>query len=474
MVGVIETLADVEEGAAWLAAREPRFAEVLAATGPWPLRRKPDGFSALFDAIVSQQVSTAAAQAIAGKLQAAGLWDEAAIAAADEARLRAAGLSRPKARYALSLARAGVDWPALREARDAEVIETLVALPGIGRWTAEIYAMFALGRPDVLAAGDLALQEAARALFGLSARPGEGAVARAGRALVALARGCRPRALGLLPAVEIARGGPLMARKLNFGRKAAVSGAPKSLVIFLHGYGADSADLLSLADVLGPYLPDTTFLAPDAPDPVPGAPSGYQWFPIPRFDGSTEAQALAGFAQAAEDLTLFLRQRAEDEAMPLASCAFVGFSQGAMMALHVAPRLDQTMAAVVSISGRLMLPEDLGAAAICKPPVMLIHGDQDEVVEFDNLGLAGNALTSAGFSTFAHVMKGMGHGISQDGLQVTLDFLVDLPAWLSRHGDIQAECARGSLLTPDRRWPDRPRSRSARRNRPRSWSPRTP
>jgi len=173
MTRIIETLADVAEGAAWLAAREPRFAEVLAATGPWPLRRKPDGFCALLDAIVSQQVSTAAAQAIATKMQAAGLWDEAAIAASDEDSLRAAGLSRPKARYALALARAGVDWAMLRGAGDAEVIETLVALPGIGRWTAEIYAMFALGRPDVLAAGDLALQEAARALFSLPARPGE-------------------------------------------------------------------------------------------------------------------------------------------------------------------------------------------------------------------------------------------------------------------------------------------------------------
>ena len=170
---LIESLADVEEGTAWLAAREPRFAEVLDATGPWPLRRKADGFEALLDAIVAQQLSTAAAGAIATKMQAAGLWNEAAIAVADEEALRAAGLSRPKARYALALARAGVDWAALRGAGDAEVVETLTALPGIGRWTAEIYAMFALGRADVLAAGDLALQEAARALFSVPARPGE-------------------------------------------------------------------------------------------------------------------------------------------------------------------------------------------------------------------------------------------------------------------------------------------------------------
>lgn len=169
----IETLEDVAEGAAWLAAREPRFALVLEATGPWPLRRQPDGFSALLDAIVGQQVSTAAARAIAARMQAAGLWEERAIAGSEEEALRAAGLSRPKARYALALARAGVDWDGLRDAPDDQVVARLVALPGIGAWTAEIYAMFALGRTDVLAAGDLALQEAARALFDLPARPSD-------------------------------------------------------------------------------------------------------------------------------------------------------------------------------------------------------------------------------------------------------------------------------------------------------------
>jgi DNA-3-methyladenine glycosylase II len=173
MSRLIETLNDVATGAAWLAIREPRFARVLEATGPWPLRRHPDGFEALLDAIIGQQVSTAAARAIAAKLQGAGLWREASIAAADEDALRAAGLSRPKARYALALARAGVDWSSLRSRPDAEVQATLVALPGIGPWTAEIYAMFALGRPDVLAAGDLALQEAARHLFDLPARPND-------------------------------------------------------------------------------------------------------------------------------------------------------------------------------------------------------------------------------------------------------------------------------------------------------------
>lgn len=173
---IIASDACVAEGAAWLAAREPRFAAALDLTGPLPLRLRPDGFGALLDAILSQQVSTASARAISARLRAAGIGDAAGVAAAGEARLRACGLSRQKVRYALALAAAGVDWEGLRRRPDAEVIGTLVALPGVGRWTAEIYAMLSLGRADVFAPGDLALQEAARHLFDLPDRPSEKAL----------------------------------------------------------------------------------------------------------------------------------------------------------------------------------------------------------------------------------------------------------------------------------------------------------
>ncbi|MDT8855959.1 DNA-3-methyladenine glycosylase 2 family protein [Paracoccaceae bacterium Fryx2] len=163
----------VAEGAAWLALREPQFARALALTGPLPLRRRADGFAALLDAIVGQQVSVAAAAAIWRRLEAAGLTEAAAVAAAGDEALRACGLSRQKIRYAQALAGAGVDYAALRVMPDAAVVAHLVALPGIGRWTAEIYAMFSLGRADVFAPGDLALQEAARVLFALEARPSE-------------------------------------------------------------------------------------------------------------------------------------------------------------------------------------------------------------------------------------------------------------------------------------------------------------
>ncbi|MCU0912592.1 MAG: DNA-3-methyladenine glycosylase 2 family protein [Rhodobacteraceae bacterium] len=170
---IIETPACVAEGAAWLAAAEPRFAAALALTGPLPLRRSPGGFAALLDAIVAQQVSTASAAAIRGRLAAAGLVTEDAVAAAGDDTLRACGLSRQKIRYARALAEARLPYATLATLPDDAVIATLVALPGIGRWTAEIYAMFALGRSDVFAPGDLALQEAARVLFDLPARPRE-------------------------------------------------------------------------------------------------------------------------------------------------------------------------------------------------------------------------------------------------------------------------------------------------------------
>lgn len=163
----------MSEGAAWLAARDLRFADALALTGPLPLRLKPEGFDTLLAAIVSQQVSVASANAIWGRLVAAGMTAPTTVAATSEEALRALGLSRQKARYAQALAGAKLDYPALREQPTDMVIRTLTAVPGIGVWTAEIYAMFSLGRADVFAPGDLALQEAARALFDLPDRPKE-------------------------------------------------------------------------------------------------------------------------------------------------------------------------------------------------------------------------------------------------------------------------------------------------------------
>ena len=173
MIGrIISTPADLDEGVAWLRAHDLRLEPALAL-GPLPMRRWPEGFAALLDAIIGQQVSVASAAAMRLRMEAAGLLAEDAVAAASEEDLRAAGLSRQKARYAKALALARLDFDGLRGLADEAVVARLVELPGIGRWTAEIYAMFSLGRADVFAAGDLALQEAAKVLLGRETRPSE-------------------------------------------------------------------------------------------------------------------------------------------------------------------------------------------------------------------------------------------------------------------------------------------------------------
>ena len=214
-----------------------------------------------------------------------------------------------------------------------------------------------------------------------------------------------------------------MSRVLRFGRKAALSGQAKSLVIFVHGYGADGADLLSLADVLGPHLPNTSFAAPDAAERLPGAPFGRQWFPIPRFDGSSHAQAAAGLERSAQDLSEFVDQRLAYEGLSPQAVALVGFSQGAMLSLHMAPRRAEPIAAVIAISGQLLQPERLVAETSAKPPVLVMHGDRDEVVPFPEMTATCNALVAAGFETYGHVMEGAGHTIAQDGLATALAFL---------------------------------------------------
>ncbi|MCC5988465.1 MAG: DNA-3-methyladenine glycosylase 2 family protein [Pararhodobacter sp.] len=175
---ILSSPACMAEGAGFLAGREPRFAQALELCGPPPLRRREDGFAALMQAIVSQQVSTAAARAIMARLEAAGLDAPQAIARAEDEALRAAGLSRQKMRYLRALSEADLDFIALRTAPSPQLVAELTALPGIGRWTAEIYAMFSLGRADVFAPADLALQEATRLLFDLPDRPREAALRR--------------------------------------------------------------------------------------------------------------------------------------------------------------------------------------------------------------------------------------------------------------------------------------------------------
>jgi phospholipase/carboxylesterase len=217
-----------------------------------------------------------------------------------------------------------------------------------------------------------------------------------------------------------------MTRTLTTGRRAPASGTTRSAVVFLHGYGADGSDLLGLAEPLVPHLPDTLFLAPDAPDRCTVNPMGWQWFPIPWIDGSSEAASAEGMARAVADLDAWLDGVLEAEGLTPAQLALVGFSQGTMMALHVAPRRAAPVAGVVGFSGRLLAPERLAAEAVSRPPVLLVHGDADDVVPPDAMPEAGEALQAAGFTVYGHVMRGTGHGIAPDGLSVALSFLRDV------------------------------------------------
>ena len=194
----------------------------------------------------------------------------------------------------------------------------------------------------------------------------------------------------------------------------ASGGAAKQLVILLHGLGADGADLIGLAPHWGDLLPDAAFVAPNAPFPCDMAPMGYQWFSAQ--DRSAEGR-LAAAQAVAPTLNAFIDNEMAKAGVGAETTALVGISQGTMMSLYVAPRRDAEFAAVVGYSGRLLAPELLAAEAVSKPPVMLIHGEMDDLVPFDSMAEAEAGLTAAEFSVKTLACPGLGHGIDPSGLQ---------------------------------------------------------
>lgn len=214
-----------------------------------------------------------------------------------------------------------------------------------------------------------------------------------------------------------------MTRVLDARRRAPASGRTATAVVLLHGYGADGADLIGLAEPVANYLPDTLFVAPDAPEICAVNPAGRQWFPIPWIDGASEEAAERSMRASLADLDTFLDRLMTAEGLRPSDVALLGFSQGTMMALHLAPRRPEAFAAVVGFSGRLLQPEMLADELQVRMPILLAHGDADEVVPPQSLPEAAEALTAAGFEVYAHVMKGTGHGIAPDGLGAAVGFL---------------------------------------------------
>lgn len=199
-------------------------------------------------------------------------------------------------------------------------------------------------------------------------------------------------------------------------------GRPGHLVLLLHGYGADGNDLIGLAPVLAPLMPDVVFHAPNAPYPCEGNPMGYQWFGISRLDPQVTA---AGVRAAAPFVDAFLDEKLAQYGLDESKTVLVGFSQGTMMALHVGLRLTKQLAGIVGFSGMLAAPESLKAEIKTRPPVLLLHGDSDEMLPHVLTERAAEALRQNDVPVRTHIAPGVGHGIDQTGLSQAAHFLLD-------------------------------------------------
>jgi phospholipase/carboxylesterase len=203
------------------------------------------------------------------------------------------------------------------------------------------------------------------------------------------------------------------------------SGRAKSLVVFLHGYGADGNDLIEIGRAWQALLPDAAFVSPHALRPCGQSPQGREWFPLTMREPS---ERWTGVNAAAPALNSFLDAELARRQLPPSALALVGFSQGTMMALHVGLRRTAAPAAIVGYSGMLVVPEEaelekFAAEIRCRPPVLLIHGDQDQLIPVQALMHAAQGLASLEIPTQWHISPGVGHGIDDEGLRQGGEFL---------------------------------------------------
>jgi phospholipase/carboxylesterase len=203
-------------------------------------------------------------------------------------------------------------------------------------------------------------------------------------------------------------------------RKPASGGKPRRLVVLLHGVGADGNDLIGLAPYWAPALPDAEFVSPDAPFPCDMAPYGRQWFSLQ--DRSPSA-ILGGVRAAAPILDAFLDDALAARGLDASQLALVGFSQGTMMSLYVGPRRAKQLAGIVGYSGALIGADTLAQEIRSRPPMLLVHGDADEIVPPQALPLAVKGLTAAGVPVEQLVCPGVGHSIDEAGLRRGAEFL---------------------------------------------------
>jgi len=202
--------------------------------------------------------------------------------------------------------------------------------------------------------------------------------------------------------------------------KPASGKNPTSLVVLLHGVGADGNDLIGLAPYWAPLLPEAEFLAPDGPQPCDMAPFGRQWFSLQ--DRSPEA-ILAGVRASAPVLNAFLDDALQARGLGDDKLALVGFSQGTMMSLYVGLRRAKPCAAILGYSGALVGPQLLAGEIRSRPKTLLVHGDADPVVPFTALGIAQKTLAAAGVAVETLACPGIGHSIDEAGLRRGGEFL---------------------------------------------------
>ena len=216
-----------------------------------------------------------------------------------------------------------------------------------------------------------------------------------------------------------------MAAELDGPRVEPRGGHAKRLVVLLHGYGADGNDLIEIGRSWQSILPETAFVAPHAPERCGQAPTGRQWFPLTT---RTLDERWAGVTKAKPVLDRFLDAELARRRLLPSALALVGFSQGTMMALHVGLRRGVAPAAIVGYSGIFVLPNNaepdaLAADIKSKPPVLLIHGDQDDLIPPQSLFHATQALAAVEVPVEWHLSQGLGHGIDQEGLRHGGEFL---------------------------------------------------
>jgi phospholipase/carboxylesterase len=210
---------------------------------------------------------------------------------------------------------------------------------------------------------------------------------------------------------------------LDGPRILPVSGTAKQLVILCHGYGANGNDLIGLAEPWRSLLPDAAFVSPHAPEPMPVAPGGYQWFPMDRSDPMPAAAR--GVTSASLILNEFIDEELDCFGFDERQLALVGFSQGTTLALHVGVRRAVAPAAILAFSGMLAKPEYLQDELRVKPPIFLIHGELDPMIPIAALHATVNQLGDAGLTAQWHVSPGVPHNIGPDGVELGGRFLAD-------------------------------------------------